>query len=215
MIARISGRLQELLASSALVDTGAGLWYEVLLSAADIERLASRTGQDISLHTIHYFEGDPSHGQVTPRLVGFLAEEDREFFTLFTSVKGIGIRKALRSLVRPVADVAAAICDKDVKYLKALPEIGARTAERLVTELRDKVEAYRGQKSTGQAPDRRDEDAGELTEAGKEAVVVLVQLGEKRPDAVAMVERVQAVAPELESAEQIIPQVYRIKAGGG
>ncbi len=215
MIARIAGRLQELSASSALVDTGAGLWYEVLLAAGDVERLAARVGQDVGLHTIHYLEGDPSHGQVTPRLVGFLAEEDRAFFVLFTSVKGIGIRKALRSLVRPVPEVAAAICDKDVKYLKALPEIGARTAERLVTELRDKVEAYRGQGAASPTPERRDEDAGELSEAGKEAVVVLVQLGEKRPDAVAMVERVLAVAPELDTAEKIIPQVYRLKAGGG
>ena len=51
-------------------------------------------------------------------------------------------------------------------------------------------------------------------EAGEEAVAVLVQLGERRPDAVALVQRVLAVAPELDAAEAIIQQVYKLKASG-
>ncbi|HAU36267.1 MAG TPA: hypothetical protein DCX07_00935, partial [Phycisphaerales bacterium] len=73
MIARIAGRLEQVGEGTALVDAGAGLWYEVLVPAFDVDRLARRVGQDVVLHTIHYHEGDPSHGAVTPRLLGFLA----------------------------------------------------------------------------------------------------------------------------------------------
>ena len=124
MIARIAGRLEEVTEGAALVDTGGGLWYEVRIPACDVERLRRRVGQDVILHTIHYLEGDPSHGAVTPRLIGFGSESDRDFFRLFTTVKGIGVRKALRAMVRPVGEVASAIQNKDTKLLVALPEIG-------------------------------------------------------------------------------------------
>ncbi len=206
MIARISGRLEELKDGAVLVDTGGGLWYELLVPACDCERLARRVGQDIVLYTIHYFEGDPAHGVQTPRLIGFLAEADRDFFRVFTKVKGIGVRKALRALVRPPAEVAAAIQGKDAKYLVALPEIGKRTAEQIIAELTGKVDKFAGEAPRAEA---------EMPAAAVEAVAVLVQLGEKRPDAMALVDRVLAVAPELDSPETIIQQVYKLKAGGG
>ncbi|KKK90373.1 hypothetical protein LCGC14_2723650, partial [marine sediment metagenome] len=123
MIARITGRLEHVDAAAALVDVGGGLWYEVLVPAFDVERLSRRIGQDVALFTLHYIDGDPTRGGQVPRLVGFLSETDREFFKLFTTVKGIGIRKALRSLVRPAADIAAAIQAKDGKVLASLPVI--------------------------------------------------------------------------------------------
>jgi len=206
MIARITGRLEQIVGSSALIDVGGGLWYEAMVPACDAERLARRVGQDVALHTIHYLEGDPSHGQVTPRLVGFVTEADRDFFKVFTTVKGIGVRKALRALVRPVAEVAAAIQAKDTRFLKELPEIGPRMAERIVAELHGKVDEFAGPAAPA---------APELSEAAQEAVAVLVQLGERRADAVALIERVLAVAPELQAPEAIIQQAYRLKGGSG
>ncbi len=206
MISRISGRLEEIADGAVQLDTGSGLWYEVLAPACDIEKLTRRLGQEVVLFTIHYFEGDPSHGQQTPRLIGFLNDTDRDFFRLFTTVKGIGIRKALRALVRPPAEVAGAIAGKDAKFLKSLPEIGQRTAERIITELHDKVEAFGTTASTG-------EQAGELSEAAQEAISVLVQLGERHADAAALVERVMNVSPDASEPQEIIQLVYRLKAG--
>jgi Holliday junction DNA helicase RuvA len=206
MISRITGRLEQAEDGQALVDTGNGLAYEVLVPAGDIERLSRRVGQDVTLYTIHYVEGDPSHGSQVERLIGFLQPEDRSFFRAFTTVKGIGNRKALRALVRPIGEVAAAIQNKDAKYLVALPEIGKRTAEQIIAELHGKVERFAaaGAGAAAQA---------ELPEAGAEAVAVLVQLGERRPDAIALVQRVLAVAPELTAPEEIIQQAYRLKTG--
>jgi Holliday junction DNA helicase RuvA len=205
MIARIAGRLEEISNGAAVIDTGLGLWYEVFVPACDVDRLSRRTGQDVILHTIHYFEGDPSHGGQTPRLVGFTTEDDRDFFRVFTTVKGIGVRKALRALVRPVAEVAAAIQNKDARALMALPEIGKRTAETIIAELNGKVDRFAGAVPAG---------AAEIPEAGQQAAAVLVQLGERRADAVALVQRVLTVAPESDSPEAIIQRAYRLKAGG-
>jgi len=205
MIARIAGRLEQVLNGAALIDAGAGLWYEVLVPACDVERLSRRAGQDVVLHTIHYLEGDPSHGQTVPRLVGFLAEDDRQFFRVFTTVKGIGVRKALRALARPVGEVAAAIQAKDAKFLVALPEIGRRSAEQIIAELHGKVDRF-----AAPAP----AEAPELSEPAAEAVAVLVQLGERRADAMALVQRVLAAGAEPTRPEAILQQAYRLKAGG-
>lgn len=206
MIAKITGRVEEVSSTAALLDVGGGLWYEVLVAACDVGKLSSRLGREVSLFTIHIIDGDPSRGQVTPRLIGFLSPEDRAFFKSFTKVKGIGVRKALRALVRPVAEIAAAIEDKDAKTLTALPEIGKRTAEQIIAELCGKVGEFAGdiKTSTSEEP---------IPAAATEAIAVLVQLGEKRPDAQSLVERVIAVSPDA-TTEEIIQHAYKLKAGG-
>lgn len=205
MIARITGRLEEVTDTAALIDVGGALWYEVHVPACEIERLARRVGEEIVLHTMDYLEGDPSRGSQHPRLVGFSSEGDRDFFRLFTTVKGIGIRRGLRALVRPPAEVAAAIAAKDAKFLVTLPEIGKRTAEHMIAELSGRVDEF-----AGEVPP----ETPELPEAAAEAQAVLVQLGERRADAAALVHRVLGVAPELDTPEAIIQHVYRLKAGG-
>ena len=206
MIARITGRLEEVRDGAALVDAGAGLWYEVLVPACEADRLSRRVGQDVVLHTIHYVEGDPGRGSLQPRLVGFATEADRDFFRLFTTVKGVGVRRALRALVRPPAEVAAAIANKDARFLVALPEVGKRTAEQIIAELSGRVDEFAGPAAPA--------GAAELSAAAGEALAVLVQLGERRADAAELVGRVLAVAPELDSPEDIIQHVYRLKARG-
>ena len=201
----MTGRLEEVGDGVVLIDAGAGLWYELLVPACDLERLARQVGQEVVLYTIHYIEGDPARGTQQPRLIGFTSETDREFFRLFTTVKGVGIRKALRALVRPPAEVAAAIANKDARLLVALPEIGKRTAEQIIAELSGRADAFAGEAFA--AP------AEQLPQAAGEALAVLVQLGERRADAAALIERVLAVAPELQSPEEIIQRVYRLKAG--
>ena len=211
MISRITGRLEHVEGGAALIDTGSGLWYDVLIPAFDAGKLSQRLGQNIALHTIHYIEGDPSHGSQTPRLLGFLSATDRDFFRIFTTVKGIGIKKALRALVHPVCEVAAAIVARDTRFLVSLPEIGKRTAEQIIAEIHDKVEPFAGAARPGAAGQVM---ATNLSQAATEAVSVLVQLGERRPEAIAIVERVMAVAPELDSPQAIIQHAYKLKAGG-
>ena len=209
MIARIAGRIEEVTDTTALIDVGSGLWYEVLVPAVDAERLRGRAGREVVLYTIHYVEGDPSRGAQTPRLVGFLTEKDRDFFRLLTKVKVLGIRKGLKALARDVGDIAAAIAHGDETFLTHLPEIGKKTAQTIIAELREKVAEF----ATGGAPAVA--AVGNLGEEASQALAILVQLGEKRADALAMVQRAMASADAMESTEAILKQVYQLRGAGG
>ena len=92
--------------------------YEVLIPEFTRRQLAGRRGEAISLHTIQYIDGNVSKGgKLTPRLIGFLNEVEREFFELICTVDGLGVKKALRAMVRPVAEFAELIQAKDAKGL--------------------------------------------------------------------------------------------------
>ena len=93
MIARLEGKLIKLDTESALVQVGA-VGYEVLLPGYCINALAGSIGSNITLCTMEYYEGSLGGGNLIPRIVGFLSDGEREFFNKFTSVKGIGVRKA-------------------------------------------------------------------------------------------------------------------------
>ena len=141
MITKIKGRL--LAVSDAVLTLEVGAFeYQVLIPEFARRQLQPNIGKEISLHTIQYLEGNPMQGRLTPRLVGFLNEAEREFFELFCSVDGVGVKKALRAMVRPVRDVATAIEEQDTKSLSGLPGIGPATAERIVAKLRRKVPKF-------------------------------------------------------------------------
>jgi Holliday junction DNA helicase RuvA len=116
--------------------------YEVLIPEFTRRQLQAQIGHQTSLHTIEYLEGNQMASRLTPRLVGFLNPIEREFFDLFCQVDGVGVKKALRSMVRPVQEIAALIEDQDAKGLAALPGIGPATAERVIAKLRRKVPKF-------------------------------------------------------------------------
>ncbi len=112
---------------------------EILIPEYTRRQLQTQLGELVALQTIFYIEGNTMGGRMTPRLVGFLTAIDREFFEVFCSVDGVGVRKALRAMVRPVREFARTIQDQDVKMLATYPGIGEATAERIVAKLRRKV----------------------------------------------------------------------------
>lgn len=141
MITRITGEL--LAVNNDVVTLGIDAFqYEVLIPEFARRKLQQRIGEAVSLHTIEYLEGNPMQGRLVPRLVGFLNEVEREFFEMFCSVDGVGVKKALRAMVRPVQEVAAAIEEQDAKALSGLPGVGPATAERIIAKLRRKVPKF-------------------------------------------------------------------------
>ena len=116
--------------------------YEVFIPEFTRRHLQEMLGQKISLYTIEYLEGNPMQGRLTPRLIGFLNNIEREFFELFCQVDGVGVKKALRAMIRPVQEVAALIEDQDAKGLSTLPGIGPATSERIIAKLRRKVPKF-------------------------------------------------------------------------
>ncbi len=188
--------------SRALLSVGA-ITYELLVPAADVPDLHGRIGSDAEFHTLHFLEGQAQGASFSPRLIGFCSEQDRAFFVLFTSVKGIGNRKALRALVRPFAELASAIARRDSASLMQLPEIGRRTAETIVAELNGKVEEFMG-------------PAGSSEEVAappfvQDAIAMLRQMGESPRDARALVQAVLEQQDEVESADQLVQACFRVK----
>ena len=145
-----------------------------------------------------------------PRLIGFGSTEERAFFELLTTVKGLGMRKALRALRLPYQAVARAIAAEDLEVLTSLPEIGRRTAQTIVAELGGKVDRFLELK-----PD----ESAETAESGqpiivRDAVAVLVQLGESKPQARLLIEQVLADDPNVSSADDLVSAAYRVKETG-
>ena len=141
MITRITGRLLSVHEDHLVLHVDA-FEYQVLIPEFARRQLQHCAGDEIQLHTVHYLEGNPMQGRLTPRLIGFLNDAEREFFDLFCSVDGVGVKKALRAMVRPVREVATAIEEQDTKALSGLPGIGPATAERIVAKLRRKVPKF-------------------------------------------------------------------------
>ena len=111
-------------------------------SRSSRRNLQDKIGSEVSLHTVEYLEGNAMQGRLIPRLVGFLSPIEREFFDMFCEVDGVGVKKALRAMVRPVQDVATMIEEQDAKGLATLPGIGPATAERIIAKLRRKVPKF-------------------------------------------------------------------------
>jgi|TARA_B110000467_G_scaffold142766_1_gene144370 Holliday junction DNA helicase RuvA len=140
VIKYVTGRLVEVFDSSIIMENGP-FHFEVLVPDFVRHNVQSLVDEDLSLHTILYFEGNPQ-GRMNPRMVGFLSKVELEFFELFCSVDGVGVKKALRSMVRPVREVALMIENQDVKGLSTLPGVGPATAERIIAKLRRKMAKF-------------------------------------------------------------------------
>lgn len=211
MIARLTGKLESIEGASACVSPEAGgLTYEVLLPAYLAERLTGRLGQVVTLVTLQYLESQNQGSSYVPRLIGFTSAQERDFFELFTTVKGIGNRKALRAMAVEPAVIARAIASKDARGLYQLPEIGKRLAETVIAELTGKVEGYLAA-SEIEALDRGARAATPLPDAAGEAIAALMGLGETRPEAERLVRRaVDRLAGEggAVSVDQVLHAVY-------
>jgi Holliday junction DNA helicase RuvA len=141
MITKITGTPVAVSGDTLTLAVGA-FEYEVLIPEFARRNLQDRIGRDVSLHTVEYLEGNPMQGRLIPRLVGFLNPIEREFFDMFCEVDGVGVKKALRAMVRPVQEVAAMIEEQDAKGLATLPGIGPATAERVIAKLRRRVPKF-------------------------------------------------------------------------
>jgi holliday junction DNA helicase RuvA len=138
MMTKLTGTLVRVLDDEVRLAVGP-FEYAVMVSEATRRHLQLRTGQDVTLHLIEYFEGNQAGSRFTPKKLGFATETELDFFELFCTVEKIGVKKALKALSRGVRDIADAISRQDTKWLSTLPGIGATTAEQIVTTLKRKI----------------------------------------------------------------------------
>lgn len=209
MITRIQGQLAAVHDDDATLVAGP-FDYQVLIPDCVRRQLQSRIGTQVSLHTLHYLDGNPAHGRLTPRLVGFVSEIEREFFEMFCSVDGVGVRKALRAMVRPVRDVATLIADQDAKGLAALPGIGPAMAERIIAKLRRKMCKFALIASRETAT--QDQVQHDVVQ---DTFLLLTQLGHSESEARRMLDETLAKKKRFADVDALLHAVYEQSSKGG
>lgn len=204
MITKITGILLALSETSATI-AAAPFEYEVFVTDFTRRSLQMEIDQKISLHTIDFIDGNPQKGgRMTPRLVGFSSEIERQFFEMFCSVPGLGVKKALRAMVRPVRDIANNIEQQDVKSLTTLPGIGPAMAEKVVAQLRRKMAKFAllVQQDSGAGPESAEHNIVD------ETFQILVALGHGESDARRLLESATATKKKFKDVEALLQAVY-------
>jgi Holliday junction DNA helicase RuvA len=162
MIAHLRGRLISKHPNQAIVETG-GVGYDVTISVPTFSDLPT-AGNEVALHIHTHVREDAI------ALFGFLRAEEKQLFEKLISVSGIGPKLAITILSgMAAAEMVSAIRGNDVARLTRIPGIGKKTAERMVLELRDKLEAF------GAAP-----AVAVMTPAEEDVLSALVNLGYQR-----------------------------------
>src|SRR5262249_16961276 len=152
----------------------------------------------------------------SPRLVGFLLPIEREFFEVFCSVDGVGVRKALRAMVRPVRELARTIQDQDVRMLATYPGIGEATAERIVAKLRRKVGKFAlmvGPAAEAAAGATTSGSNGEAEHAEPDVIrdtfAALISVGHTESQARQAIDRVLSGKKKFRSVADMIDAIYQ------
>lgn len=205
MIYSLTGKLTDLDPAFAVVET-AGVGYKCTTTTTTLAALP-RPGEQVTLYTHLYVRED------VLELFGFLTQEELRCFRLLISVSGVGpkVAVAILSSLSPQR-LMLAIAAGDTKAVRA-PGVGPKLSQRIVLELRDKVQSQDlagGFSPAGLAGLGADAVPGAAPTAQGEAVAALVVLGYGQTDAAAAVSRLDASLP----ADQLIKGALKILSRG-
>jgi Holliday junction DNA helicase RuvA len=203
LITRMTGKLVRLGEDHARLEVGP-IEYELYIPEFVRRQLQASLGNEVSLKTIQYIEGNSQGSRLIPRLIGFLSEAEIEFFDLVCSVDGMGVKKTLRAMVRPVREVAEAIEEQNVKELSLLPGIGPAMSERIVAKLRRKMAKF-ALMVAKEFPEAVPSDRSVLNEAFE----ALLSLGYNSVEAREKIDAVAATKVKLKSVEDVILAIYQ------
>lgn len=183
------GRLDELTPAYAVVDCGGvGYMMEISLSCYEsVKDYVKENGEKVRLY-VHEAIREDAH-----LLYGFFYQSERDMFRLLIGVNGIGASSARMILSSmTVEELQQAILNKDAKLLQRVKGIGAKSAQRIVLELQDKIDGV----STGDQPVASSQNV-------EEAMAALVMLGFAKPAVVKVMQKITKEESGL-SVEELI-----------
>ena len=194
MIDYIKGQVAEINPTQIVIDCN-GVGYSMLISLQTYEAVNDEKVAKIYVH--HHLREDDEE------FYGFYTKDEREIFRLLISVSGIGVGSARMMLSSMSSDeVREAILSENIAKIKSVKGIGAKSAQRVILELKDKIVKGEGSVSVG-------ESIGGKATIAEEAVTALVLLGFSKPNVHKAVHTIQTANPEA-SVEEIIKEALKI-----
>lgn len=187
MLAYVKGTLEMKFDNYVVIDVG-GLGYKVFMGETSIEKLGN-IGDMVKVHThYHVREDDIS-------LYGFLTNEELKMFELLLGVSGIGAKSALTMLsnITPSA-FALAVITNDTSKLVKIPGIGAKTAARIILELKDKLKTVEATKENNKEVKEAIKEDNKVTEA----ISALQVLGYNKKEIEKVLEKIDTDTLSLE-----------------
>lgn len=187
MYAYIKGILAEITEDAIIVENQ-GIGYEIAVPGQVFDYLPS-VGEEVKIYTYHYVREDAI------LLYGFLTKEDVRIFKMLIGVSGIGPKGALSILsVLSTDDLRFAILGDDAKAIAKAPGVGAKTAQRVIIELKDKLsleDAFE-QKLANQA---QKAELNPAVGAKNEAILALTSLGYSQSEALKVLQGIE-ISPD-------------------
>ena len=191
MIVHLNGKLVEKDITRVVVECG-GVGYEASIPLSTFDRLPTE-GADVKLYTYHDVREDAE------ALYGFATEAEREVFKLVTTVSGVGPKIALSVLSGlTTGDLQLAISQGDVKRLATIKGIGKKTAERIVVDLKDKINPIEALANSSAVASQAQ------TNVLRDAMLALSALGFSEEMARAKVQRVLEADPSVQDTETVV-----------
>ena len=189
MIDYIKGKIVELIPTDVVIECG-GIGYHAFISLQTFSALETKENATLYIH--HILREDEE------MFYGFADRDERGFFRLLIGVNGVGANTARMMLSSMNADeLREAILSENIARIKAIKGIGAKTAQRIILELKDKV--VKGEGSSSEALF----SGAAVSAASEEAVTALVLLGFPKPAVGKVVSSLLQENPNY-SVEQII-----------
>ena len=187
MMGYINGKILSLTPDTALIETAAGVGFEVLITGTAYDALAGKREGEVFTYLQVREDG--------VSLFGFSSVEEKEMFLKLVSVSGVGPKMGIAILSgMNAAEVATAIATNDVKRLSTVKGMGKKTAERIILELREKVAA-----NLSAAPVTGEPVPVKISGGDEDAVVALMTLGFTRAESVKAISRAKdAGAKDIE-----------------
>jgi Holliday junction DNA helicase RuvA len=197
MIAYIKGELMAAYPEQIIVDRG-GIGYEISVPLSVVNELPP-VGETVKIYTYLYVREDAM------RLYGFLAKEDLEIFKLLITVSGIGPKGGLGILSAISPDeLKFAILAGDTKGIAKAPGIGAKTAGKLILELKDKISLEEAFEEQLEKKEKDSKDTSSQSSLRNDAIEALTALGYSSTDALRAVRKVELT--EDMSVEELLKQ---------
>lgn len=200
MLSYIIGEVAEISADTVVVENN-GIGFNIKTSAMTIDSLPP-VGDMVRIYTYLHVREDAM------QIFGFLSKDELEVFKLLLNVNGIGPKGALGILSAiSTDDLRFAVLSDDVNLIKSCPGVGAKTAQKLIIELKDKLRLEDAFEMAVNNNNKKNTVQDNTVIDMNEAVEALVSLGYSSKDAIAAVKKVENI--QNKNSEQILKEALK------